>query len=267
MMDYFKRNLAPIPKEAWEEIDEKALEVISTQLHARKVLFVDGPHGLGKTSVPTGRLSVFKKGKQGTVGAGIYGVQPLMESRVEFTLSRWELDNILHGEKDVNTDNLEAAATAIAHYEEDAIYNGNKEANIKGLKDVAAHKMTLGTTPDDILKTVAKAVLKLQDAYAAPPYHMIVSDQLYQALSISHYGGLLRHSVENIIGGKIIRSHNLKGALLMPFNHEDLELTVGQDYAIGYETHDKDNVTFFITNAFTFRCLDADIVVSFDEAT
>jgi uncharacterized linocin/CFP29 family protein len=36
----------------------------------------------------------------------------------------------------------------------------------------------------------------------------------------------------------------------------DFELTVGQDWSIGYKGHDKENVDLYLTESFTFRVLE-----------
>ena len=47
----------------------------------------------------------------------------------------------------------------------------------------------------------------------------------------------------------------------MPFDHEDLELTIGRDFSIGYQSNDAQSVRFFATESFTFRVLDPSIIV------
>ena len=263
-MDLFKQSLAPIPTEAWEEINERAREVILSQLTARRVLYVNGPKGIDTNSVPQGRLKSIKPIKKGEVGTGLYDVLPLMETRIEFDLSRWELDNILRGEKDTELDNLEEAAEKLALFEEDSIYNGNKQAGIKGLDEVAGKRIKLTKDANDILSAISEGAFAINDAYAKRPYDLIVSDEVYKRLNQMYQGGLLRKNVEAIIGGEVIRSRVLKGALLVPRDHEDLELTIGQDYSVGFEFYDAKNVKLFVMNSFTFRCLDDDIVVAFD---
>jgi uncharacterized linocin/CFP29 family protein len=41
----------------------------------------------------------------------------------------------------------------------------------------------------------------------------------------------------------------------------DLELILGQDFSIGYEHHDHQNVKLYITETFTFRILDPSVFV------
>ncbi len=263
-MDLLKQGMAPIPTEGWEEINDRAREVIVSQLTARSVLNVEGPKGLSANSITQGRLNPLVKAEKGEVRASLYDVVPLMETRVSFELSRWELDNILRGEKDAELDNLEAAAEKLALFEEDTIYNGNKAAGIKGLDEVAGTRIKLGTDPNDIMKAVSEAVCALKDAYTEKPYDMIVSDEVLKRLNQMYQGGLLRKNVEAVTGGAIIRSKAVKGGFLVPRDHEDLELTIGQDYSVGYEAHDTKNVQLFVMNSFTFRVLDEDIVVAFD---
>ncbi len=48
------------------------------------------------TAVNEGRLDVLETEKD-RVSTGLYKVKPLVESRIEFKLSRWELDDITRG--------------------------------------------------------------------------------------------------------------------------------------------------------------------------
>ena len=50
---------------------------------------------------------------------------------------------------------------------------------------------------------------------------------------------------------------------MIPHRHEDLELTIGQDFAIAYDSYDEENVNFFVTESFTFRILDEGIIAAF----
>ena len=60
-MDMLKRELAPIPAEAWTEIDAQAIRSSKAILSARKVIDVTGPMGTDFPGVPEGRLEFPKK--------------------------------------------------------------------------------------------------------------------------------------------------------------------------------------------------------------
>ncbi|MCF7926590.1 MAG: bacteriocin family protein [Candidatus Izimaplasma sp.] len=261
-MDLFKQNLAPIPTAGWDEITDRATEVITSILSARKVLKVDGPLGLEKESLQTGRLKDIKE--KGNVQSGVYDVKALLESRITFKLDRWELDNLLRGAEDVELEPLEKAAEELALFEEDVIFNGYKQAGIEGLVKKAAHTIKSSNETNDILEHIAEAVLKLQDAYASGPFYMVVSDEAYKILNQVHGGKLLIDLVKKIIGGEIIRSKVIKGALLLPYNNADLQMIIGQDYKIGYVDHDRKEVELFLMTSFTSRILDENLLVHFE---
>src|SRR5699024_3370099 len=95
------RDLAPISNEAWEEIDEKATEVLKSYLSARRVVNVIGPKGFDHNVLTDGRLANTQNLDNG-ICYGNYKVQPLVESRIEFDMDRWELDNLQRGAKDID---------------------------------------------------------------------------------------------------------------------------------------------------------------------
>lgn len=261
-MDIFKRNLAPISDEAWAEINERAETVINAQLTTRDSLKVNGPFGLSYTAVPTGRLDLIDN-KKSNIKLGLYNNQKLVETRISFELSQWELDNILRGAKDINLDALEDAAMEIARFEDDVVYNGHPSANITGLMNEAAHQKTIKLESQQILLEVANALIDLRNSFVEGPFNFVVDKALYEALNKVHGSKLLRFIVEEMIGGRVIVSEMIKGGLLLPVKHDDLEFTIGQEYTIGYESHDHKNIKLFIMNSFTLRVLDDSILVKF----
>ncbi|CCU83645.1 hypothetical protein PHOSAC3_120259 [Mesotoga infera] len=130
-MDLFKRQLAPLTSEAWEEINERAKQVLKSYLSARKVVSVVGPKGWEYSFVPEGRVKILEK--EGEVGVGLRKAKPLLEVRVPFRLVRWEMDDIERGAKDSDLGPLEEAAKQIALFEENVIYNGYEKATVKGI--------------------------------------------------------------------------------------------------------------------------------------
>lgn len=261
-MNIFKKNIAPISDEAWLEINERAETVINSQLTSRKSLKVNGPFGLSFTSVPTGRLDLVDN-KNSKVKLGLYNNQNLAETRVSFVLSQWELDNILRGAKDINLDALEEAAVAIARFEDDVIYNGNKAAKIKGLMNEAGHEKVIKLESQDILSNISDALIDLKNSFVEGPFNLIVDKSFYQALNKVHGSKILKTIVENMIQGSVIVSEVIKGGLLLPVNHDDIEFTIGQEYTVGYESHDTKDIKLFIMNSMTLRVLDNNILVRF----
>ena len=257
------RDLAPISEEAWDEIDERAEEVLKSQLTARKVLNVVGPKGADYTVISEGRLADVQTKEN--VSYGNYKVLPLTEARIEFSMMRWELDNVIRGAKDVDYEPLEEAAKELARFEEEAVYNGLEEAIISGLGEEAeGEAIKLGNSPGEMINAITEGVIKLRDAYVDGDYTLVVSPEIYKNLMTIETGYPLVKKVEKLIGGDILLNHVIDGAYLLPKDHDDLEFTIGRDFSIGYQAHDIEKVRFFMTESFTFRVLDPAIIIKFN---
>lgn len=261
-MDLLKRELAPLTEKAWEEIDDRAAEVFKTQLTARKSVHVEGPKGIDFNAISEGRLGVIK-GDKDEVRSSKYKVTPLLEARYTFELNRWEMDNLERGAKDVDLGPLEEAVEKIAEFEDNAVYNGFKAGNIKGLMEHAKKSLSFGKDDTSIMDAIIEGIIMLQDGYADKPYSLIVGKDAYLRLQKQVKGYPLIRRVEELIGSEVVFSEEIEGALLIPYDHDDLELTIGQDFSIGYEEHDSKTVKLFISESFMFRVIDPEIIVKF----
>lgn len=258
------RELAPISNEVWEEIDERATEVLKSYLSARKVVNVNGPKGFDYNVITEGRLANTEELDNG-VCYGNYQVQPLVESRIEFDMDRWELDNLARGAKDIDYEPLEKAMRDIALFEDDAIFNGFEKALVQGIDEaMELEAIEFGKDAKTIMEAITKGLVELRKNFAQKPYSLVVNEEAYKRILSSETAYPLDERIKELIGGNIIFSHVVNGAYLLPVNHEDLELTIGRDFAIGYQDHDAEKVRFFATESFTFRVLDPSIIVKFN---
>lgn len=258
------RNLAPISNEVWEEIDERAKEVLRSYLSARRVVHVDGPKGFDHNVLTDGRLANSEELDNG-VCYGNYKVQPLVESRIEFDMDRWELDNLQRGAKDIDYEPLENAIKEIALFEEDAIYNGLENAIIDGINNsMELEAIEFGKDANSIMEAITKGLIELRKNFAQKPFSLVVNEEAYKRILSSETAYPLDERIKRLIGGDIIFSHVVDGAYLLPVDHDDLELTIGRDFSIGYQDHDAETVRFFVTESFTFRVLDSAIIVKFN---
>ena len=101
-MDILKRELAPIPLEAWAEIDAQATRSLKAMLSGRKFLDVTGPMGTNFPGVPEGRLVYPEKQPEKGLAYGIRKVHHIVEVRVPFELDIEEMDNVVRGARDVD---------------------------------------------------------------------------------------------------------------------------------------------------------------------
>jgi uncharacterized linocin/CFP29 family protein len=263
-MNFLRRELAPISPQGWIEIDSVAKKTLAANLSGRKFVDVDGPHGLDYTSVPLGRLAM-PEGQDGTtVRYGVHQVLPLVEARNDFSLPVWELDNIERGAKDLNLDAVINSSREIAAFEEKAIYDGFAPGSIIGLEQsVKSQRIQISLDINAVVDAVSKAQEQMQKDGVSGPANLVVSPTLWGFLAHCVPGGTLRSTIESEIGGHVIYAEFLKNALLVSNRGGDAELTVGQDFAIGYHSHTADEISLFITESFTFRVLAPEALVGF----
>ncbi|MGD9474560.1 MAG: family 1 encapsulin nanocompartment shell protein [Eubacteriaceae bacterium] len=258
-----KREMAPLTQLAWSEIDGRAEEVLKSRLTARKAVKVEGPKGLDFTSISEGRLNLTKD-TDDFIKTGVFSVKPLTEVRVSFSLNRWEMDNLTRGAKDIDLSNLEEAVKKIAEFEEKAVYHGYDPGSIVGLDGaVANEKIPFGKKDSEIMEAISKGIIVLKEKFEAEPFVLIVGQEAYNRLNKGSQGYPLIKRIESLIGGKILLSTILEGAFLIPYDNSNIELTIGQDFAIGFESYDDESINLFITESFTFRILDDNIIISY----
>ncbi len=257
--------MAPVDASAWAQIDDIARQALLTHLSARKFVDVVGPFGIGHACVPLGRLQV-PAGQKHPSGLqyGIHQVQPLIETRIPFTIDQWELDNIVRGAKDVQLDSLLAAARDIADFEEQAIYKGFAPGNLPGIAaSIERDPIPLALDVHAITDAISEGQTQLIAAGVEGISALVVNPTVWKFMARNTQGGTLRELVQRQIGGQVIYSSTVNGALLVSQRGGDLELTLGQDLSIGYKSHDAQAIHFYLTESFTFRVIAPEALVAF----
>lgn len=254
-MDMLHRHNAPLTDRAWALIDDAVARVLRARLTGRRVVDVDGPHGIDHAAVGLGRLEI--GADAGPIGWGVHRVQPLLEARARFALDLWELDNVERGARDVDLDAAEDAARAIADFEDRAVFNGFAAAAITGLTELRAHApATLALEVDPFAGAIATALLTLRDRAVGGPYALVLGHEAYQFLNSQSCGYPLRRQIAGIFDGEIHYSPVVKGGVLLSQRGGDFALTLGQDLAVGFESHAERQVHLFVTESFTFRVIE-----------
>ena len=258
MKNHLFRERAPITEAGWEEIEKEAKRTLRALLAARRVVDFRGPLGWGASDVELGRADPIGSPPQGgNVQARLRRIQPLVELRIPFTMSRAELDAIDRGARDPDLDAVTAAAREIAIAEDRSIFHGYREAQITGIcQKRAGAAVPLGTSHADYPGAVAAALTRLRDDGIDGKFAVVLNEQLYKDLASRTDGGypILSH-VQRLIEGEIVWAPGLDGGLVISQRGGDFELTVGQDFSIGYLDHDRASVQLYIEESFTFLIL------------
>jgi uncharacterized linocin/CFP29 family protein len=253
-MNHLFRELAPISDAGWQEIDKEATRTLKTTLAARKLVDFVGPQGWDASAVGTGRIRQVEPPPRSTVEARLRQVLPMVELRVPFEMLRSELDAIDRGAQDPDTDPVIAAARSIAIAEDRAVFHGYATAGIRGICEGSGDAtVALGDDYASYPVLVATAVNRLRDAGIDGPFAVALSERCYTSLTESTQAGypVLEH-VRDLIDGPLVWAPGLDGAVVLSMRGGDFQLTVGQDFSIGYLDHDAERVRLYIEESFTF---------------
>jgi uncharacterized linocin/CFP29 family protein len=257
-MNHLFRDRAPITPAGWDEIEKEARRTLRALLAARRVVDFKGPLGWGASDVELGRADPIASPPRGKdVQSRLRRIQPLVELRIAFEVSRAELDAIDRGARDPDLDSVTAAAREIAIAEDRSVFHGYKAAHITGICErLEKAAVPLGSSHADYPLAVATALTKLRDEGIEGPFAVVLNEQLYKDLSSRTDGGypIISH-VQRLVDGDIVWAPGIDGGLVISQRGGDFELTVGQDFSIGYLDHNTERVRLYIEESFTFLIL------------
>lgn len=268
-MNDLLRELAPISSEAWSEIEEEAKRTLTVTSAARKVVDFTGPLGWGACAIDLGRTEDLAKRLRPGIQARLRLSQPLVELRVPFELSRRELEAVARGAKDADLQPVVDAARAIAMAEDHAVFHGCPDARIEGICAAAGKSaVRLPADFEAFPRTVAASVNKLRNAGVAGPYALILSPECYTGLTetTTSAGYPIFQHVRRLVDGPMVWAPGVEGAAMLSTRGGDFELTVGQDFSIGYLEHTEATVALYLQESFTFRVLAPEAAVALTPA-
>lgn len=258
MTDILRRTIAPLSDAAWDTIDQEATNWLKTFLSARALVDFSGPHGWDHGAVNLGRLDIADQQASPGVGWGRRQVLPLVELRVPFTVNQLELDNVARGAGDPDLDDLERATRQLAQFEDKLVYTGFADADITGMITSSPHDpIELTKTGKAFPEAVTQALCTMHASGIEGPFALVLAEDLYHKLLKTIDNGLpVYRLVSELVGGKVLWSSAIDGGVMLSMRGGDFELSVGQDIAVGYAAHDKENVELYLTETLAFRTLE-----------
>jgi uncharacterized linocin/CFP29 family protein len=249
------REHAPITAAGWAAIEEEASETLRTYLAGRKLVDFSGPHGWERSAIDLGRIEEVA-GPSNDVSAALRCVQPLVELRTPMVVARAELDAIDRGSKSPDLDPVRDAARRLAQAEDQAVFHGFGPAGIEGMSQASPHAaITIPEDYEDYPRPVAKAVAHLRTSGVDGPYGIALGPRCYTGvIETTQRGGypVFEH-LRLILGGPVVWAPGVDGAVVVSMRGGDYELVSGEDVSIGYTSHDRDSVTLYLEESFTFR--------------
>jgi uncharacterized linocin/CFP29 family protein len=254
--NHLLRDLAPITDDGWRLLDGEARERLVVALAARRLVDFSGPHGWERSATNLGRTEPIAEAPCEGVNALRRRVLPLAEVRAPFTVTREELRAGERGAADVDLEALDRAARNMAVAENKAVFHGWHQAGIQGIAEASPHP-EIPRTPDFEAYPghVAKAVELLLQRGIGGPYGLALGTDDYTGVieGAEHGGYPLFDHLRKILGGPIVWSPGVRGAIVLSQRGGDFLFDCGQDLAVGYDHHDADAVHLYIEESFSFR--------------
>jgi uncharacterized linocin/CFP29 family protein len=250
-MRYLNRENTPLPAEIWDKIDRAAVEVMNDTLTARRYLDLEGPYGVGMTSLEVGADDFCREAGEDEAAAVLSRAISVPMLRKNFKLSIRQVEAHLHMGQRFESTPIEGAAEAVARREEDFIYHGSPSFGVEGLLTARGrNEVRMGdwSQVEQSLNDVLKAVETLDTAGFYGPYAL--------ALPPAYYNNLFRrYEGTDMLQHDHLRRLCKLGIYKAPIEHAVLvdaragKLVVGQDAMAGYSSNDGIHYHLFISES------------------
>jgi uncharacterized linocin/CFP29 family protein len=254
-MDYLTRGQAPFGRGLWEEIDGAAIGAARDRLTGRRFLDVEGPFGVGLTTIEMGNDEFCRQPAADEAGAILGRAIAVPMLRRAFRLSIRRVAAHLESGQPLDLSAVEDAAEAVADREEEFVYKGQPDFGLPGLLTAEGRHHVAGgdwAAIDRALDDVLGAVTRLDEAGFRGPYAMALSPPLYNGLFRLYPGTdtLQLEHLRRLCTRGIYKAPIEGGVLLDP---RVGVLIIGQDLRAGYGTQDGVHYHLYLTESLVLR--------------
>lgn len=235
-VSYLDRDAAPFGAGIWDKIDEAVVGAASSQMTARRLLELEGPYGLELRAIagPDEDIS-----HEGGATVCISPTTPVPTIRQGFTLplrsvAAYESDGVVF-----NLRSVAEAAIAVAHREDEIIFNGIPERGIPGLlniPEISSVGLEQWSEPGNAFENVMAAVNVLDGRGLHGPYALAVSPGLYNSLFRLYPNGgpTEMEQLGMLVTGGIVKTDVIDGGVLVAVGKQYLSIVLGQDLMTAY---------------------------------
>lgn len=254
---YLSREDAPISAALWEKLDAAMIEMAKSQLAGRRLLYIEGPYGLGLKFIPLEDAVVSATAEAPVVVASTVLPVPLI--RTTFILGTRDLANYERDGVALDLSTVTEAAIACARLEDDLIFNGQAKLRVPGLLNVPGHnkvKLSAWEKPGDAAEDVIKALTVLDNSGFHGPYSLALAPGRYNLLFRRYPQGNqteMEH-LQSMITAGIFKAPILKdGGVLLASGLQYASIVIGQDMSIGFIGPSEGDLEFSISESLVLR--------------
>jgi uncharacterized linocin/CFP29 family protein len=140
--------------------------------------------------------------------------------------------------------------------EDTLVFNGHRAAGSPGIIPASPHTpIAIGDDYSRYPGLVARAVAVLRNADVDGPYAIALGPRCYTGVveTTEHGGYPVFEHLRQILGGPVVWAPAVDGAVVLSQRGGDVELTVGQDFSIGFAAADAATVELYIEESLAVR--------------
>ena len=252
----------PLSPEMMSKIEQAAVSAARDILSARRIIDVEGPYGLGLTTVEVGNDDLCRQPAPNEASAVLSHALSLPMIYRRFSLSKRRIAAFEESGQPLNLKIVEDAAQAVAMREEEFIYHGQPDFHLQGLLNATGRNTLQGGdwgSVDQVLDNVIAAVNILDGKGYRGPYGLALAPALYNNLFRRYPGSdlLQIEHLKRLCTRGIVKA-NIEGGVLVA---KDVgTIVLGQDLQIAYLSPDAAHENFAVTESLVLKIEAADAI-------
>ncbi len=238
-----------------EKIEAAAVAAARDMLTGRRIIDVEGPYGLGLTTVEVGNDDLCRQ--LGSDAASVVVSRAVSVPMIyrRFALSKRHLAAYREMGRPLDLRVVEDAARAVAQCEEEFLYRGQPDFHLAGLLTVEGRNALAGgnwQSVDQVLEDVIAAVNILDEKGHRGPYGLALAPALYNNL-FRRYAGTDLLQIEHLkrLCTRGIVKAAIEGGVLVA---QDVgSIVLGQDLQVSYLGPDAAHENFILSESLVLK--------------
>jgi uncharacterized linocin/CFP29 family protein len=238
-----------------DRIEEAAISAAREILSGRRIIDVEGPYGIGLTTVEVGNDDRYREPGPEEASAVVSHALSVPMIYRRFAISKRRIAAFQETAQPLNLKVAEDAAQAVATREEDFIYHGQSDFRLGGLLTVEGRQNVKAgnwDNVDEVLGDVITAVNVLDGRGYRGPYGLALAPELYNSL-FRRYAGSDLLQIEHLkrLCTRGIVKAAIEGCVLVA--RDVGSLVVGQDLQVNHLTSDAAHEQFSVSESLVLK--------------
>ena len=237
------------------KIEETAVSAARDILTGRRIIDVEGPYGLGMTTVEVGNDDLCRQPGPNEASAVLSRALSLPMIYRRFSISKRRIAAFQEMGQPLHLKMVEDAAQAVAMREEEFVYQGQPDFRLQGLLTADGRSTLQGGdwgSVDQVLDNVIAAVNILDSKGYRGPYGLALAPALYNNLFRRYPGSdlLQIEHLKRLCTRGIVKA-NIDGGVLVA--RDVGSIILGQDLQIAYLSPDAAHENFAVTESLVLK--------------